>query len=89
MRGARQVDKGEMGRRYAEGPLQIRQSSGLREIRGGRPQRMSVWILRFTNGPGQRWWAPYERNMRSAISQLFPANAMLISTVQQVTIAEG
>lgn len=48
------------------------ESSVLREIRGGRPQRMSRWILRFTNGPGQRWWPPCERNIRSANSPALP-----------------
>lgn len=53
-------------------------SSGLREIRGGRPQRMSRWILRFTNGPGQRWWPPCERKIRSANSPALPTSAMLL-----------
>lgn len=54
-----------------------RESSGLREIRGGRPQRMRVWILRFTNGPGQQWWPLRERKDTICYFSALPAKAML------------
>lgn len=49
-----------------------RESSGLREIRGGRPQRMRVWILRFTNGPASSGGYYVKEKTRSTISRLSP-----------------
>lgn len=57
------------------GHLRQRESSGLREIRGGRPQRMRVWILRFTNGPGQQWWPLRERKNTICNFSALPAKS--------------